>query len=206
MPFKVPKFRTLLSQQPKSRYASIKRSSGIGSNNDKATLGLWERLLPTTAILVSTGCSMAIWSMHLTNWRNSGSFYGLVLHQRVAVQVFVNVLASLLAILWSYSICTVMNWMMRRWASFNEMSLNTLRMFTLLSQARLDTMLPKRLYAFCACFWALAPLIQYLWTAALTPTITSYTQLQEWTVPRTGTGSYGFLNPRPPGEFFLLGM
>ena len=51
---------------------------------------------------------------------------------------------------------------------------------------------------------ALAPLIQYLWTAALTPTITSYTQLQEGTVPRTGTGSYGFLNPRPPLPAFFF--
>ena len=153
MPFKIPNFRTPTSRRPQTRYAFIKRSGGTGSDNNKATLGIWERLLPTFAVLVSTGCSIAIWSMHKTNWRKSGAFYGLVLHQRVAVQVFVNVLASVLAILWSYSICTVMNWTMRRWASFYEISLNKLRVFTLLSQARLDTMLPKRLYAVCALFW-----------------------------------------------------
>ncbi len=92
--------------------------------------------------------------------------------------------------------------MLRRWALYHQMSLSTLRISTLLSQARLETMLSKRGYILCACFWALSPLSQYFWTGALTPTITSYTLPGNLIRPRTGTGSYSFLNPRAPGVYF----
>ena len=166
------------------------------------TIELWDRLLPTLAILITSGCATAVWSLRLAYWRDSLGFYNVVVNHRVRVQVFIHVLSSLLTVLWTYAVCTTINLLTRLRFARGEVSINTLRLLTLVSQARLDPHLPFLSFLICAAFYTVALLPAWLWTSALTPQLQNYDVLGNATLPRVGVDAYPFLNVRSYGMNF----
>lgn len=166
------------------------------------TIGPWRRFLPTLAVLFTSACAFTIWSLRLTYWKDSLGFYNLVVTHRVSVQVFIHVLATFLTVLWIYGVSTTINLLMRLRFANGGVSINTLRMWTLISQARLNINLPFRHFILCACFYAIAVLPAWLWTGALTPQLIDYPLLANATLPKAGAGAYPFLTYRLPNDDF----
>ena len=55
------------------------------------TLGFRRRFLPSLAVLFTTGCAAALWSLRLLNWKDSLGFYSFVVSHRVAIQVSIHI-------------------------------------------------------------------------------------------------------------------
>ena len=166
------------------------------------TLNLRRRFLPTVAVLFTTACACAVWSLRLTSWKDSLGFFTLVTTHRVAVQVFIHIVSSALTLLWTYGVCSTINLITRSRFARRAVSIRTLRLWTLISQARISFSIPFTSLLVCSAFCAICILPAWLWTGALTPQLTTFTVISNITLPKTGTGAYPFLNPRPLDENF----
>lgn len=168
------------------------------------TLGFRRRFLPSIALLFTTGCAAALWSLRLLKWKDSLGFYSFVISHRVAIQVFIHILSSLLTLLWVYGVCSTINLITRHRFARRAISIKTLRVWTLISQARISFNIPFSSFLICAAFCLISLLPAWLWTGALTPQLTSYNVTSNGTLPKTGTGAYPFLNYRLPSYGFTF--
>jgi hypothetical protein len=166
------------------------------------TLGFRRRFLPSLAVLFTTGCAAALWSLRLLEWKDSLGFYSFVVSHRVAIQVFIHILSSVLTLLWIYGVCSTINLITRHLFARKAVSVKTLRVWTLISQARLSFSIPFSSFLICAAFCLITFLPAWLWTGALTPQATFYNVTGNGTFPRTGNGAYPFLNFRLPNYPF----
>ena len=193
-------------RRKRPNYTSIELVSNNASNRldvqgtiqtlREPAVGFLHRILPSVAILLSGGCAAAVWSLRLTYWKDSLGFYTLVTTPRVGVQVFIGVLSSILTVLWTYGVCQTINLLTRSKYARQIISINKLRLYTLISQARLDLNLPLRSILICSTFCFLASLPTWLWTGALTPQVVDFDILANATLPKTGNDAYPFLNFR----------
>ena len=195
-----------LSRPSKSSYTVIELSNSNGaherpvpgpvnsfSKRGEPTVGIWRRILPITAIFFTTANAITVWMIRLTSvWGN----YELVVNQRVAVQVFIHVVSSILTVIWTYAVCSTINLITRTQFARRPRSVNTLRLWTLISQARLGPNLSLLNFIICAAFCAIAILPAWLWTGALTPQLVTTGMTGNATLPRIGNGAYPFLSPR----------
>ena len=166
------------------------------------TLGFRRRFFPTLAVLFTTGCAAALWSLRLLKWKDSLGFYSFVVSHRVAIQVFIHILSSALTLLWVYGVCSTINLITRHLFARRAVSIKTLRLWTLISQARISFSIPFSSFLICAALCLITSLPAWLWTGALTPQVTSYNVTSNGTLPKTGTGAYPFLNFRLPSYPF----
>lgn len=132
-------------------------------------LSLRQRFSPTLAVLFTTGCAVAVWSLRLSHWRNSRGFYIFVSNHRVAIQVFINILSSLLTLLWCHGLCSTINLITRNRFARRNVPIKTLRLWTLISQARIEFNISLSNFLACAAFCLIIYLSAWLWKGALTP-------------------------------------
>lgn len=201
-------------RQQKPNYESVKLVSYDAASYVNApgtlvtirepTLGLRRRFFPTLALLFTTGCAAALWSLRLLKWNDSLGFFTFVTGHRVAIQVFIHILSSVLTLLWTYGLCSTINLTMRSRFARSAVSIRTLRIWTLISQARISFSIPVSSFLICSAFCIMTFLPAWLWTGALTPQLTAFTAALNVTLPKTGHGAYPFLNYRLPGAPFYF--
>lgn len=160
------------------------------------TLGLRRRFLPTIAVLVTTACAAAVWSLRLLKWKDSVGFFGFVTGHRVAIQVFIHILSSVLTLLQKFGVSSTFNLATRSAFARRTVSIKKLRLWTLISQARVSFSIPLSNFLVCTAFCILTFLPAWLWTGALTPQLTTFTVFSNVTVSKTGAGAYPFLGYR----------
>jgi hypothetical protein len=160
---------------------------------------LWSRCSPVAVIVISTILSTV---PAVLTWKNtrytSPQFYVWTTQQRATVQVVVNVLASVLGLLWTWAVCACFNMAMRSFLSGKSFPLNTLRYYVSISKRTLDWNLPPRLAFLSFIFGTLGVLPTWLWTGSLTPRASVTTILAPMFMGKTGPGSCPFLQAYDP--------
>lgn len=133
---------------------------------------LWSRYSPVAVVVLSTIFSTV---PAVLTWKNtiytSPRFHVWTTQQRATVKVVVNVLASVLGLLWTWAVCTCFNMAMRSFLSEKSLPLNTLRFYVSISKRSLDWNLPPRLAFLSFIFGTLGVLPIWLWTGSLTPRV-----------------------------------
>jgi len=174
----------------------------VQPNGLQATAGVWRKLLPLLAITTSSAVAIAVASLQLVQWTGTPVLYVLVAEHRASVQVFVHILSTILTLLWTYAVCTYFNLIARSRFARQAVSLNTLRLWAAISQARYDSNLPFWWLPVVFCFYAVMVLPAWLWTGALTPQLKTIGVSGNATLPINGNGSYPFLQPRIDEAFY----
>ncbi|KAF9690551.1 hypothetical protein EKO04_011304 [Ascochyta lentis] len=156
----------------------------------------WTKLVPL-CILVPTCVSLFILTLHIRQYKDSGTLYGWSTSYRVLVQVFVHVLASVLGALWVFPTCTIISHWTRHRLSKKSVNLDTLRLWSAITQARADWNLPWAPAFATLAFLVLNSVPAVLWAGALTPAFTySLTTNISLSVPSGGpNGDYAYLRP-----------
>ncbi|KAF2720051.1 hypothetical protein K431DRAFT_227396 [Polychaeton citri CBS 116435] len=156
---------------------------------------LWQRLSPILSILAPTCVSLAIGVLAIKDYRSTAALYDLAVHNRPRLQVIVHVLTTLLAVPWTYAVCTTLNLSTRALFSRRPARLDTLRFWTATGQARMDFNLPFYHFVTCTLISAITLLPGWLWTGALTPQFTLAPTQGEISILAAGPGSWPFVQP-----------
>jgi hypothetical protein len=130
----------------------------------------WSRLIPLY-IFIPTAVSLCVFTLHTLQYRNTDKLFEWSRSSRTVVQVIVHILSSFLALLWTYSICTLIGHWMRHRLSHESVNLNKLRLWSALTQSRADWNLPWKSVSATLGFLALNFIPATLWAGALTPNI-----------------------------------
>ena len=138
----------------------------------------------------------ALESTHVTF--DNTLLYDLATQRRATVQIVINAMASLLAILWTWSVCAAFNMAVRSFFAERRVSLDALRLYVSISRKAIDLNLPLRLLCVEALLWAIGMLPQWLWTGALTPQIRIVAHPHQMFAVKAGQGSYPFLQAYDP--------
>jgi hypothetical protein len=131
----------------------------------------WMKLAPL-CILFPTGVSLTILTLHLRHYKDDGLLYRWSASNRVLVQVVIHILSSILGVLWTYPICTVISHWTRYRLSKRSVNLDTLRVWSAVTQARADWNLPWGYMIATLVFLATSYVPAALWAGALTPAFT----------------------------------
>ena len=131
----------------------------------------WKKLIPL-CILLPTCASFIVLFLHLRHYKTSGALYRWSSSSRVPVQVAIHVVSSFLSALWILSVCTVISQWTRHILSKGSVDLNTLRLWSAMTQSRADWNLPWTLASVALAFFAMTYVPAVLWAGALTPTFT----------------------------------
>lgn len=131
----------------------------------------WMKLVPL-CILIPTSASLAVLILHLRQYKDSGTLYVWSTSSRVVVQVVVFVLASFLSLFWVFSIRTAISQWTRHGLSKRSINLDTLRLWSAITQNRADWNLPWAFAFATLSFFALSCVPATLWAGALTPALT----------------------------------
>jgi hypothetical protein len=192
-------------------YEPLELTTAASTNGDIVSrrhpnlhVGTWARILPLIAITVTTACAVTLLALRLSYWKDNLGFYNIIATQRVAVQVFIHILSSLLAVLWTYSVCSTINKLTRSYFARRIVSLNTLRLWTVISQARLEWNLSAFGVFASLSFYGITVLGAWLWTGALTPQLTTFSGDGHGYLPKTGDGAYPFLHYRLDTDAFYF--
>ncbi|KAL4976285.1 hypothetical protein BDW66DRAFT_159837 [Aspergillus desertorum] len=124
------------------------------------------------------------------NWHLPGDMFTLVDRYRTSVQTAVQIVASVLAVIEIYALCTLINLTTRIWFTRAPVSLNTLGFWSALSTPMFTWRLPFRMTIITFLFSNLSAVIAALWTGALTPASTTSVQNTAILVPDWSNISY----------------
>ncbi|KAL4994203.1 hypothetical protein BDV10DRAFT_197739 [Aspergillus recurvatus] len=124
------------------------------------------------------------------NWHLPGDMYTLVGRYRTSVQTAVQIIASVLAVIEIFALCTLINRTTRIWFTRAPVSLNTLGFWSALSTPTFSWSLPFRMMIITFLFSNLSAVIAALWTGALTPANTTGVQDTAILVPDWSNLSY----------------
>ena len=153
----------------------------------------WHRSLPLLSILITTLISVVLGILHNSSVTISGALSHLVSSDRGTVQVIVQVMSYALGALSVSSICNVLNYQSRSALYQRDHHLNSLRLWSALSQASVGWNLPFLPKFGTMVFWGMTLIPASIWTGALTPREITLTQNATLMVPLVGNGSYPFL-------------
>lgn len=140
-----------------------------------------EKLLPALALILPTGVSIFLVSVRNRLW--DGDFHDFVQSSRSAVQVIVQILSLVLAMLQIYALRKLFTLGTRLLLGGRRLSLDTLSLWAAISQAKLDSSLSKRYVVIIIAFVALTALPSALWAGALTPILSTDRQTGTIDIP-----------------------
>jgi hypothetical protein len=128
-----------------------------------------------------TASAIAVFQFLRRDYSYSGAFVQFALKNRATVQIVVQVLAHILALLQIYSIRTSFNFAMRLYLPGRPTRLNTLGFYTALGLGQIDFSLPFVYLLGTTLFLSLCFVPGALWAGALTPII-GIEQKEGWTI------------------------
>ena len=125
------------------------------------------RLLPVLELFLPTAtiCTL-LW---IGDWEYTGMFYSFVKSNQATMQIMVQVISHILAMLQVSSICAVLNLSTRYRSLHRSTSLQDLCLWIALSTARIDLNLPTPHLLTASAFVAATLLPGALWAGALSP-------------------------------------
>lgn len=97
----------------------------------------WKKLIPL-CVLLPTCASFVVLFLRLRHYKTSGALYRWSSSSRVPVQVVIHIVSSSLSALWVLSVCTVISQWTRHTLSKGSVDLNTLRLWSAITQSRAD--------------------------------------------------------------------
>jgi hypothetical protein len=127
----------------------------------------------SVAILITTTVSCTNLALTSRRFTTAGWLYDSVSESRATVQLVVQILATLLALLQTYVVSSIIRFRTNIFLESNGLQLDTIKLFEALWVLRLDLELPLH-YGLLACIYILlaqAPVA--IWTASLTPVVTT---------------------------------
>lgn len=159
--------------------------------------GLWQRSSPLCLLVLAIALSAVPGSLQWTSktYGSNTALYKWSIDDRAVLQVIIQIIAAILAFLWTYSVCLAFNLTLRPLLAERRISVSTLRLCATTSSKAFDLNLPLQLMLVSALVYGVTLLPSWFWTGALTPQIVSRTvELNGSLVaPNTGSGSYPFL-------------
>jgi hypothetical protein len=160
------------SESTRASYHPITDASEKSTGHSESRLrkaGLWSRTVPSL-IIIPIAVSLSIGSLHLRDYKTSGTLYAWSFNHRSLLQAMIHVLSSLLAILWVVPLCASISHLTRQQLVRSNINLNTLRLWSAVTLARADWNLSwiSALVTLGFCFVTYLPAV--LWTGALSPT------------------------------------
>lgn len=159
----------------------------------------WSRCSPLAVMVLSAMLSAVPMALAFTHAKfTTLQFYDWVTQHRATAQVIINILASLLGLLWTWAVCTSFNMAMRSFLNGKCFPLNKLRLYVSLSRRTLDFNLPPRLAIISSIIWTVGLLPTWLWTGSLTPQADTTIIRATSFVAKTGPDSYPFLQAYDP--------
>ncbi|KAL4982414.1 hypothetical protein BDW68DRAFT_195369 [Aspergillus falconensis] len=136
--------------------------------------------LPFSLVLIPFILGVLLIFSDARNWHLPGDIYTLVGRYRTSFQTAVQIIASVLAVIEIFALCTLINLTTRIWFTRAPVTLNTLGFWSALSTPTFTWRLPFKMKIITFLFSNLSAVIVALWTGALTPANT--TGVQETTV------------------------
>jgi hypothetical protein len=152
--------------------AQVSNTRTDGRAHAQARNASWRTRLLPFCIVIPTFVSLCVVSLHARRYTDTGKLYQWSTSNRALVQVVVHIVSSLLALLWTYSICTLMSQWTRHRMSHESVNVNTLRLWSALMQNRADWSLPRISVSATLAFLILGYVPATLWAGALTPAVT----------------------------------
>ncbi|KIW30465.1 uncharacterized protein PV07_06207 [Cladophialophora immunda] len=140
-----------------------------------STTSLGEKLLPGLALVPTTAVSLSLFATR--NHHYQGHFFDLVQDSRSAVQVVVQILSLILAMLQLYALRKLFALATRLLLPGRRLSLETLSLWVAISQTKLDNTLPMGYSVPISVLVVLTGLPSALWAGALTPILAMDAQL-----------------------------
>lgn len=128
-----------------------------------------------------------------TSFEPDSTLFEVVSQYRNSVQVVISIIAAMLGLVWAYPVGLTVNLVLRGFIHKRIISIDSLRLYTSLSNRAIDTTLSPRNIIIAALFFILCRLPAVLWTGALTPSTIVVDALGSVMVPMTGPDSYQIL-------------
>ena len=160
--------------------------------NTLAKAGLepaWAKLLAVPWLVVtSIITTLLLWSDR-TSWTSAGQLYQLVVNNRAAVQILIQVLATGFGAIHVYTVCVLINFATRRGLAAKPYTLDRLRFWRAVSAKALDWSMPVPLLALLLVFQVLVAVPAAIWAGALAPVATSATYPSSLPLPQYSAAS-----------------
>lgn len=154
---------------------SLRRHQVVMESKRVRFLPVLELLLPTVVICI------LLW---IEDWQYTGTFYSYVKSNQASMQVAVQIVSHVLAMLQVSSICALLNLCTRFRSLHRSTPLQNLNLWTALSTARVDLTLPTFHLAMDLTFVAATLIPGALWAGALSPMFVLKSQeLEDQLVP-----------------------
>lgn len=146
------------------------------------------------AILVTTVVSCANAGLTARHYTTAAWLYNVVSESRATVQLVVQLLSTLLAVLQTYVASSLIRFRTNIFLETNGLQLDTIKFFEALWVPRLDLELPLHYALVVGIYIAAAQAAAAIWTASLTPVLTSSAAYGALAVPSYQNISIGWHN------------
>lgn len=148
--------------------------TGLNQAHPLRKAGWWSRISPYYILIPSVVSALLLY-LDIKNYKNADNLYIWIRNYRTITQVIVHLLSTLLAFLWVYPICTVIN----HWGRYQLLRQHTpfkkLKLWSAMSSKRINLSLPWMFLLASVGFLALTYLPATIWVGALTPVLTTRT-------------------------------
>ena len=157
----------------------------------------WLERLNPFIIIVPVIVAAAVFILNLSSYRNTRRLVLWVESSRALVQVLIFIISNILGFFWTFAVCATIDRHIRSLFLRRYVRLVKLRLYSALSQGKVNWHLPPGLCIIALVFAGIAALPATLWSGAITPQIaTKDVSGIPFLVPLTGNRSFSFVRPR----------
>lgn len=159
------------------------------SPNAKQTVRPWAIAFAVAGLLMSTSLSILLLISNVSRWSLHTSIYSLITNRRASVQLAIQLISNTLGLLYSTTICSLLNYGTRIHLGKNPVRLNTVRFWHALCTRNINWGAPFELIVPLIVFVALTAIPSAIWAGALTPVVTHVTHNSTIALPSYSNAS-----------------